>query len=91
VGLSVVSQTRCRIDVFPAFALPITSTRNLRSGIRGVRFVPVGGMEFGGLGLGLGARVVPIGVIGFGRARVGAMEFGGARGFERHEPILPLV
>ena len=35
MGLSVVSQTRCKIDVFPAFALPITSTRNRISGIRG--------------------------------------------------------
>ena len=33
MGLSVVSQTRCRIEVFPAFALSITSTRNLRSKI----------------------------------------------------------
>ena len=32
MGLSVVSQTRCKIDVFPAFALPITSTRNLIAG-----------------------------------------------------------
>jgi hypothetical protein len=31
----VVSQTRCKIDVFPAFALPITSTRNWIAGIRG--------------------------------------------------------
>ena len=35
MGLSVVSQTRCKIDVFPAFALPITSTRNLICGNRG--------------------------------------------------------
>ena len=32
MGLSVVSQTRCKIDVFPAFALPIPSTRNLIAG-----------------------------------------------------------
>ena len=36
MGLSVVSQTRCKIDVFPAFALPITSTRNLIVGNRGL-------------------------------------------------------
>ena len=36
MGLSVVSQTRCKIDVFPAFALPITSTRNLNVGNRGL-------------------------------------------------------
>ena len=35
MGLSVVSQTRCSIDVFPAFALPITSTRNRICGNRG--------------------------------------------------------
>ena len=34
MGLSVVSQTRCKIDVFPAFALPITSTRNVIAGNR---------------------------------------------------------
>jgi hypothetical protein len=27
VNRGAVSQTRCRIDVFPAFALPITNTR----------------------------------------------------------------
>ena len=32
--LSVVSQTRCKIDVFPAFALPITSTRKVIAGNR---------------------------------------------------------
>jgi hypothetical protein len=31
----VVSQTRCRIEVFPAFARPIMSTRNLI--LRGTR------------------------------------------------------
>ena len=35
MGLSVVSQTRCKTDVFPEFALPITSTRNLITGIGG--------------------------------------------------------
>ena len=34
MGLSVVSQTLCRTDVFPAFALPIISTRNRTLGIR---------------------------------------------------------
>src|SRR6266702_3406648 len=35
MGLSVVSQTLCRMDVFPAFALPIIRTRNRNFGIRG--------------------------------------------------------
>jgi|SRR6266571_254052 len=35
MGLSVVSQTLCRMDVFPAFALPIMRTRNRNFGIRG--------------------------------------------------------
>jgi hypothetical protein len=48
VGLSVVSQTRCRIDVFPAFALPIIRTRNWIFGIRrGVCAVDIGAMKFG--------------------------------------------
>jgi hypothetical protein len=55
MGLSVVSQTRWRIDVFPAFALPITRTRNWIFGIRRlVRSVDIGAMVFG-----------------FGKARVG--------------------
>jgi hypothetical protein len=48
MGLSVVSQTRCRIEVFPAFALPIIRTRNRIFGIRRwVRSVDIGAMEFG--------------------------------------------
>src|SRR6266571_3756927 len=35
MGLSVVSQTLCKMDVFPAFVLPIIRTRNRIFGIRG--------------------------------------------------------
>ena len=35
-GLSVVSQTLCKIEVLPAFALPIMSTLNLTFGARGL-------------------------------------------------------
>ena len=34
-GLSVVSQTLCNIEVLPAFALPMISTLNWTSGVRG--------------------------------------------------------
>ena len=34
MGLSVVSQTLCKIDVLPAFALPMIRTRNRMSGSR---------------------------------------------------------
>ena len=34
-GLSVVSQTLCKIEVFPAFALPMMSTLNWTFGTRG--------------------------------------------------------
>jgi hypothetical protein len=47
-SLSVVSQTRCRIDVFPAFSLPIISTRNWIFGSRRwVYSVDIGAMKFG--------------------------------------------
>ena len=34
-GLSVVSQTLCKIEVLPAFALPMMSTLNRTFGVRG--------------------------------------------------------
>ena len=34
MGLFVVSQTLCNMDVFPAFALPMIRTRNWTFGIR---------------------------------------------------------
>jgi hypothetical protein len=43
-----VSQTRCRIDVFPAFALPIMRTRNLRGrGSDGVRCASIAAADTG--------------------------------------------
>ena len=35
-GLSVVSQTLCKIEVLPAFALPMISTLNWTFGARGL-------------------------------------------------------
>ncbi len=47
VGLSVVSQTLCKIVVFPAFALPMTSTRNLIFGIGRDCFVSIAFVSIG--------------------------------------------
>src|SRR6266702_5655763 len=45
MGLSVVSQTLCRMDVLPAFGLPIIRTRKWIFGIR--CWVSIGATEFG--------------------------------------------
>ena len=55
-GLSVVSQTLCKIEVFPAFALPMMSTLNRVPGMRG-RWRP------GGVGAGIGGRRVERGLV----------------------------
>src|SRR6266404_7476023 len=47
VGLSVVSQTLCKIVVFPAFALPMTRTRNLMFGIGWDCFVSIAFVSIG--------------------------------------------
>jgi hypothetical protein len=58
MGLSVVSQTLCKIDVLPAFALPIIRTRNLNFGSgTGARWVFIGATTVFGLVFGR-ARVV---------------------------------
>ena len=53
-GLSVVSQTLCNIEVFPAFALPMMSTLNRTFGTRGL-----GAEVRDGDGTGVGAGVGP--------------------------------
>src|SRR5882762_5079899 len=47
VGLSVVSQTLCKIVVFPAFALPMMRTRNWIVGIWRDCFVSIAFVSIG--------------------------------------------
>ena len=61
-GLSVVSQTLCNIEVLPAFALPMMSTLNWTSGVRGFGSGARDGGGEGdgdGDGTGVGAGAVP--------------------------------
>jgi len=53
VGLSVVSQTLCKIVVFPAFALPMMRTRNAIFGIGREYLVSIGLVSFGTRGVDL--------------------------------------
>ena len=53
-GLSVVSQTLCKIEVLPAFALPMMSTLNLTFGARGLG---AGARDGAGDGVGDGTGV----------------------------------
>ena len=57
-GLSVVSQTLCKIEVLPAFALPMMSTLNLTFGARGLGAGArdgAGDGDVNGTGVGAGA------------------------------------